>query len=78
MDVTFHQLEAACRANNMSVSLFQFDCGETVTVTNGVGQLFRVTKECGEDDAVDVAATWLITHTFIKLSDIPPRTPDLD
>lgn len=71
--MTFHQLEAACKANDLVASIYQYDCGERVTIKNGVGELFSSSKDCGEEpNAVDIAGSWLLSTNHIHESDIPP------
>jgi len=77
--MTFHQLYAACKAHDMRASIHQWDCGETVTINNGVGELFRISKECGEEpSAVHTAGSWLIINGYIKYSDLPAPKADTD
>lgn len=75
----FHQLFQAAKVNKLSATLYQFDCGETVTIRNGQGVLFRASKECGEEpNAIDVTGAWLLAEGFIKEHDIPAPRPDRD
>jgi hypothetical protein len=70
--MTFHQLYTACLSRELKARIHQFDCGERVTITNGVGELFSVSKECGEEpNAIDVAGSWLISNGYIRHRDIP-------
>jgi hypothetical protein len=67
--MTFRELYAACVRKGMSASLYQFDCGERVTITNHVGELFSTTKECGDSpNAIDFAADWLEQNGFLDAS----------
>lgn len=79
VQMTFHQLYTACARRGLAASIHQWDCGETVRVRNGVGELFSVSKDCGADpNAVATAATWLITNGYIKYSDAPSPRADTD
>jgi len=72
-------LEAACKARDLRASIYQFDCGERVTIRNGIGELFSTSKDCGEEpNAVDLAGAWLLAEGYIAEGDIPPMRRGTD
>lgn len=77
--MTFYQLERACQQVGLSASIYQYDCGERVTVRRAGRVLFSSDKECGQEpNAVDMAGAYLLAQGFITDDNIPAPRRDTD